>query len=104
MLKLINIECKTTNPLDDISKNLSKKYKIICFDELEIIDIADAMIVSNLFSSLLEKKYHLLSLQTFKPSELYKNGLQRQQFIPFIKIIKKRMFILNIITILILDL
>ncbi len=85
---------KSTNPLDDISKNLSKKYKLICFDELEIIDIADAMIVSNLFSSLLEKKISFIITSNFKPSELYKFGLQREQFLPFIDIIKKRMEII----------
>ena len=43
---------KVSNPLDIIGKKLSKKYKLICFDELEIVDIADAMIVSKLFTSL----------------------------------------------------
>ena len=51
---------KVSNPLDIIGKKLSKKYKLICFDELEIVDIADAMIVSKLFTSLLKKIYHLL--------------------------------------------
>lgn len=87
---------KTKNPLDRIAKNLSKKYKIICFDELEIIDIADAMIVYKLFSALLDRNISFIITSNFIPKDLYKNGLQRQQFIPFIKIIKNKMFILNI--------
>ena len=73
-----------------------QKYKIICFDELEIIDIADAMIVYKLFSALLDRNISFIITSNFIPKDLYKNGLQRQQFIPFIKIIKNKMFILNI--------
>ena len=88
---------KTNNPLDIIGNELSKKYKLICFDELEIIDIADAMIVSKLFRALLKKKISFIITSNFKPNELYKFGLQREQFIPFIKIIEKKMLIINLI-------
>tara|TARA_B100000700_G_scaffold308883_1_gene387164 strand:- start:848 stop:1774 length:927 start_codon:yes stop_codon:yes gene_type:complete len=87
---------KSNNPLDIVGKELSKKYKLICFDELEIIDIADAMIVSKLFSILLEKKISFIITSNFKPNELYKYGLQREQFIPFIEILKKKMCLINI--------
>ena len=56
---------KTKNPLDRIAKNLSKKYKIICFDELEIIDIADAMIVYKLFSALLDRNISFIITSNF---------------------------------------
>ncbi len=87
---------KTNNPLNSIGKELSKKYKLICFDELEIIDIADAMIVSKLFRTLLEKKISFIITSNFKPNELYKYGLQREQFIPFIEVIEKKMLIINL--------
>ena len=87
---------KVSNPLDIIGKRLSKKYKLICFDELEIVDIADAMIVSKLFTSLLKKDISFIITSNFEPSQLYKFGLQREQFLPFIEIIKNKMSIINV--------
>ncbi len=84
------------NPLEIIGKKLSKDYSLICFDELEIIDIADAMIVSKLFKLLLEKKISFIITSNIKPDELYKSGLQREQFTPFIEIIKKEMSVIKV--------
>ena len=96
--KQINILRKKEikNPLEIIGKKLSKDYSLICFDELEIIDIADAMIVSKLFKLLLEKKISFIITSNIKPDELYKSGLQREQFIPFIEIIKKEMSVIKV--------
>ena len=98
MHKQINSLRKTNtkNPLDKIAIQISKKYKLICFDELEIIDIADAMIVSKLFKALLEKNICFIITSNFIPRDLYKHGLQRDQFIPFIDIIENKMSLINI--------
>ena len=87
---------KVSNPLDIIGKKLSKKYKLICFDELEIVDIADAMIVSKLFTSLLKKNISFIITSNYEPDQLYKFGLQREQFLPFIEIIKNKMSLINV--------
>ena len=87
---------KVSNPLDIIGKKLSKKYKLICFDELEIVDIADAMIVSKLFTSLLKKNISFIITSNYEPGQLYKFGLQREQFLPFIEIIKNKMSLINV--------
>ena len=89
-------EEKSKKPLEKIASEISKSYKLICFDELEIIDIADAMIVSKLFKALLEKNICFIITSNFIPKDLYKNGLQRSQFIPFIKIIETKMCLVKI--------
>ena len=96
--KQVNLlrEEKSKKPLEKIATKISKKYKLICFDELEIIDIADAMIVSKLFKALLEKNICFIITSNFIPKDLYKNGLQRSQFIPFIKIIETKMCLVKI--------
>ena len=71
-------EEKSKKPLEKIAIKISKSYKLICFDELEIIDIADAMIVSKLFKALLEKNICFIITSNFIPKDLYKNGLQRR--------------------------
>ena len=87
---------KSTNPIKIIGNQLAKKYKLICFDELEIIDIADAMIMSKLFTTLLNENLSFIITSNFIPEDLYKDGLQRQQFLPFIDLIHKKMNIINI--------
>ena len=96
--KQVNLlrEEKSKKPLEKIATKISKKYKLICFDELEIIDIADAMIVSKLFKAILEKNICFIITSNFIPKDLYKNGLQRSQFIPFIKIIETKMCLVKV--------
>ena len=84
------------NPLKRIAKDISVKYKLICFDELEIIDIADAMLVSKVFELLISLKINFIITSNYKPEDLYKNGLQRSQFEPFIDLIIRKMKILKI--------
>ena len=85
---------KSKNPLEDVASDISNKYILIVFDELEILDIADAMIVSKLFNKLLDKRVLFIITSNYYPDELYKNGLQRSQFLPFIDLIKERMILL----------
>ena len=78
-----------------MQKTYQKSIKLFVL-MIEIIDIADAMIAYKPFSALLDRNISFIITSNFIPKDLYKNGLQRQQFIPFIKIIKNKMFILNI--------
>ena len=77
------------NPLDLVAENLLKKNKVICFDEFSVSDIADAMILGNLFKKLFAKKMILIITSNIKPDNLYLNGLQRKSFLPAIVQIKK---------------
>tara|TARA_E500000178_G_scaffold346975_1_gene399471 strand:- start:3168 stop:4151 length:984 start_codon:yes stop_codon:yes gene_type:complete len=87
---------KSNNPLDEVASDISKKFSLIIFDELEILDIADAMIVSKLFYQLFDKGVIFIITSNYYPEELYKNGLQRSQFLPFINLINERMQILEL--------
>ena len=87
---------KSKNPLEDVASDISNKYILIVFDELEILDIADAMIVSKLFNKLLDKRVLFIITSNYYPNELYKHGLQRTQFLPFIDLIKERMILLEL--------
>ncbi len=79
-----------------VSKLLAKKYKLIILDELYIKDIANAMILSRLFQTLFDNKVYLLITSNHTPEMLYHNGLQRENFLPAIHLIEKKMEIINI--------
>ncbi|MGD9842216.1 MAG: cell division protein ZapE [Steroidobacteraceae bacterium] len=84
------------DPLDVIAEQLAKKTRVLCFDELYVSDIADAMLLSNLFRSLFDRGVTLVATSNCAPDELYKDGLQRVRFLPAIKLIKKNSLVLNI--------
>ncbi len=68
--------------------NLSKKTKLIYFDEFQVTNIVDAMILGKLFKTIFEKKIKVIFTSNIKIKDLYKDGLQRDQFVPFIDILK----------------
>ena len=82
--------------LDKYISNLKSSFDIIFIDELHIFNIVDALLIKKIF--ILFQKYNIFILisSNFKPYELYKNGLQRDDFIPFIKFIEKNFKILNL--------
>ena len=69
-------------------KDLSNKAKILYFDEFQVTNIVDAMILGRLFQKIFEKKIKVIFSSNIKINNLYKDGLQREQFIPFIKILE----------------
>tara|TARA_B100001057_G_scaffold325820_1_gene326022 strand:+ start:2400 stop:3446 length:1047 start_codon:yes stop_codon:yes gene_type:complete len=69
--------------------DLSKKTQILYFDEFQVTNIVDAMILGKLFQKIFEKKIKVIFSSNIKINDLYKDGLQREQFIPFIKILEK---------------
>lgn len=76
-----------------VARKLSKKYQYICIDELEVNDIADAMIIGRVFETLLNCDIGISITSNTEPGNLYKNGLQREQFLPFIDIIKSQFIV-----------
>ncbi|KAM0749985.1 AFG1-like ATPase [Meredithblackwellia eburnea MCA 4105] len=72
------------------ARDLASEARVLCFDEFQVTDIADAMILRRLMESLMG--YGVVAVMTSNraPDELYKNGIQREQFIPCIELIKKQ--------------
>ena len=77
------------NSINQFVKNLKKKYELIFFDEFQITNIVDAMILGKLFKKIFEEKIKVIYSSNTNINDLYKDGLQREQFIPFIKILEK---------------
>lgn len=75
---------KYNDELIEAVKRVVKNQKLLCFDEFQVLDIADAMLLGRIFSYLFDKKTVVVFTSNSAPLELYKNGLQRQLFLEFV--------------------
>ncbi|MEI6893579.1 MAG: cell division protein ZapE [Colwellia sp.] len=85
-----------SDPLKIIAKKFADETQIICFDEFFVSDITDAMILGTLFEELFAHNVTLVATSNIIPDELYRNGLQRERFLPAIKLINEHTLIVNV--------
>ncbi|MBD1169791.1 cell division protein ZapE [Pelagibacterales bacterium SAG-MED08] len=78
------------NVINQFVKDLKSKTKLIYFDEFQVTNIVDAMILGKLFEEIFKENIKIILTSNTKISELYKDGLQRDQFKPFIKIMEEQ--------------
>ena len=77
------------NSIETFVNNLKKKVDLIYLDEFQVTNIVDAMILGKLFENIFRENIKILITSNIKINDLYKDGLQREQFLPFISVIKK---------------
>jgi len=80
------------NIIDKFVSKIKKKYELIYLDEFQVTNIVDAMILGNLFKKMFDGNIKVLFSSNVKINNLYKDGLQRDQFLPFIKIMKNKCY------------
>lgn len=86
----------TTDPLETVADRIAADCRVLCFDELAVDDIADAMLLGTLLTALFERGVTLVATSNIAPRELYRDGLQRQRFLPAIEAIEANTTVLGI--------
>ena len=84
------------DPVEKLVEEIAMEARLLCFDEFHVTNIADAMILTRLFSALWKKKITMIATSNWAPDDLYLNGLQRDRFLPFIALLKKHVKIIRL--------
>lgn len=93
MMRDIHARLKTLDdvedPLDRVAEDIADETRVLCFDEFFVSDIGDAMILGRLLEGLFERGVILVTTSNAQPADLYKDGLQRERFLPAIALLEK---------------
>ena len=81
----------TVNPLDELGKRISRRFRLICFDEFHVADVTDAMILHRLLGALFANRVSVVTTSNFHPDALYPNGLHRERILPAIALLKGKL-------------
>jgi cell division protein ZapE len=83
---------KKENIINKFVDKIKKRYELVYLDEFQVTNIVDAMILGKLFKKMFDQNIKVLFSSNLKINDLYKDGLQRDQFLPFIKVLKNRCY------------
>ena len=86
----------TEDPLAAAAERTARRYRLICFDEFHVADIADAMILGRFLEQVMDRGVEFVMTSNYHPDGLYPNGLQRERFLPAIELLKKRLDIVGV--------
>ena len=84
------------DPMPPVARDIAADALLLCFDEFQVTDIADAMILGRLFEGLYKNGVVIVATSNRHPDDLYQDGLNRQLFVPFIEELKKRLGVLEL--------
>jgi cell division protein ZapE len=84
------------DPIEDVAEIVADEARLLCFDEMQVTNPADAMILSRLFEKLLERDVRVIATSNRPPRALYKDGLNRDLFLPFIATIESRFDVVEV--------
>ncbi len=84
------------DPIEEVAEIVAEEAKLLCFDEMQITNPADAMILSRLFEKLLDRGVRVIATSNRPPNDLYRDGLNRELFLPFIATIESRFDVVEV--------
>ena len=94
--RALDEEKNVENPLDIVAAKIARRFRLICFDEFHVSDIADAMILYNLMQALFDRGVCFVITSNYQPDGLYPDGLHRDRMLPAIELLKSKLDVLNV--------
>jgi cell division protein ZapE len=92
----MNLLKGTEDPIAEVAARAARRYRLVCFDEFHVSDIADAMILGRFLQQVMDRGVVFCMTSNYHPDALYPNGLQRERFLPAIELIKSRLDVIEV--------
>ena len=84
------------DPIAEVAARTARRYRLVCFDEFHVSDIADAMILGRFLEQVMERGVVFCMTSNYEPDRLYPNGLQRERFLPTVELIKQKLDVIQV--------